>query len=723
MVKRKNQVLIDSDSSESDGSGSDLDSELLSLAKKKKTKPQTDDSASENTKKGNNAAKAYSDSDTSSGSDDDWDARGNKTAVKKKKKTKPATKRAVTKSSESESEKEEEKKNSEPEEGEVSDSEGGSDSDSSDLSQEEFNDGYDENLMGDEEDQARLAQMTEKEREQEIFKRIEQREVMKTRFEIEKKLRLAKKQEMKKKKGTQKKKEERLDPKERSKERKKTVEENRGKMDKKAQAMNLLKARREERKEREEKEKQQKIEQEKRKEEEVANKKESGEQEDEGEDGDSSGERSRTKLKASDIYSDDSGSGSDSDGGKSTKSKSRARSSSSSSRSSSVSDSDNRSVSSSKVKKVQFISKKEDLTKIRLSRHKLERFVHLPFLDRVVQGCFVRIGIGNNNKTGKPVYRVAEVVGVVETAKIYQLGRTRTNKGLKLRHGLQERVFRLEFISNQDFTDSEFFSWKEACALQGISLPTQEEVEQKVKDIKEAMIYEFKEEDIEKIIREKERFKTNPYNYAMKKTQLMKDRDMAASRGDDEEAARINQELQELEERAIELDKLRTSTISSISYINDRNRKKNVEEAEKAIMEEVRANKGKKIDDPFTRRSTKPRMVFKASENSEDSGNVISSQDSPKSSHDIINGTDSTSRLNIEENSLDGKEGKANEKQNQSKTDDLFSAHDFDIKIDLEVPLPNNPVSVTPKPMTTMKDSGPRRSLNLEDYKKKRGLI
>lgn len=64
--------------------------------------------------------------------------------------------------------------------GEVSDSEG-SDSDLSDMSQEEFNDGYDENLMGDEEDQRRLAQMTEKEREQEIFTRIEQRERMKTR--------------------------------------------------------------------------------------------------------------------------------------------------------------------------------------------------------------------------------------------------------------------------------------------------------------------------------------------------------------------------------------------------------------------------------------------------------------------------------------------------------------------------------------------------------------
>lgn len=110
--------------------------------------------------------------------------------------------------------------------------------------------------MGDAEDQARLAQMTEKEREQEIFKRIEQREIMKTRFEIEKKLRMAKKQELKKQKESKKKEkgiEEKQkidrapDPKERSKDRKKTIEE---KQDKKFHAMSLLKARREEKKER-----------------------------------------------------------------------------------------------------------------------------------------------------------------------------------------------------------------------------------------------------------------------------------------------------------------------------------------------------------------------------------------------------------------------------------------------------------------------------------------
>lgn len=136
--------------------------------------------------------------------------------------------------------------------GEVSDS----DPSVSSSSQEEFNDGYDDKLMGDADDQARLAQMTEKEREQEIFKRIEQREIMKTRFEIEKKLRMAKKQELKKQKESKKKEkgiDEKLkidrapDPKERSKDRKKTIEE---KQDKKFHAMSLLKARREEKKER-----------------------------------------------------------------------------------------------------------------------------------------------------------------------------------------------------------------------------------------------------------------------------------------------------------------------------------------------------------------------------------------------------------------------------------------------------------------------------------------
>ncbi|XP_033214746.1 RNA polymerase-associated protein Rtf1-like [Belonocnema kinseyi] len=691
MPKRKNQALIDSDSSgSSEESVSDLENELLTLAKKK-TKTQNESSAAED-----DSSKKAADSDTSD-SDDDWDTKGGKT---KKNKKAPAkrSKRKMTKSSSEDSDSDkDETKDSELEDGEVSDS----DESVSDSSEEEFNDGYDDKLMGDEEDQARLAEMTEKEREQEIFKRIEQREIMKTRFEIEKKLRMAKKQELKKQKESRKKEkgvdekdkkvERAPDPKERSKDRKKTIEE---KQDKKFHAMSLLKARREEKREREEKEKQRMEQQQT----------QSKDDEEELEDDHKGG--NKTKLKASDIYSDDSGSSDSGEEDDSAKPASNRRSSSSDERDSD-SDNDKKSVISTKakIKKPSYVNTKEDLNKIRLSRHKMERFVHLPFFDRVVQGCFVRIGIGNNN--GRPVYRVAEISGVCETAKIYQLGGTRTNKGLKLRHGAQERVFRLEFVSNQEFTESEFFKWKEACAVQAISLPTFEELDQKLKDIKEAIAYEFKEEDVEKIVREKGRFKQNPYNYAMKKAQLMREREVANGRGDNEESNRLTQELSELEERASELDKMRTATISSISYINDRNRKKNVEEAEKAIIEEMKATKGKVVDDPFTRRSTKPRMVYKP----DDEGTPLVIPDRMANPQPQADKSSSSEKENGQKN------------QKKQSTEDLFNAHNFDITIDLEVPIPSNPVSILPKPLNNIKDTGPRRSLNLEDYKKKRGLI
>lgn len=353
----------------------------------------------------------------------------------------------------------------------------------------------------------------------------------------------------------------------------------------------------------------------------------------------------------------------------------------------------------------------------------MERFVAMPFFDRIVTNCFVRISIGNNNQ--KAVYRVAEIVGVVETAKIYSLGNCRTNKGLRLKHGTQERVFRLEYISNHDFTESEFDSWKQACQKGDVDLPSAETVERKVKDIKEAVVYEFKDEDVHKIIEEKNRFRKHPTNYAMKKTCLMKERDAALLRGDDEVAAELSVEIKELEERANELDKRRSSSISLISYINDRNRKRNVMEAEKAIMEEVRASKGQRADDPFTRRCTKPTMMFRAKEPYEELTPMIPAPPPP-----------GRNKRNEDEKKMVG-----------PADNNLYSLHDFEIDLDVSLPegmyaptmealmlfrylkiisicsIPVNNVSVIPKPVVKVSETAPRRSLNLQDYKKKRGLI
>lgn len=174
--------------------------------------------------------------------------------------------------------------------------------------------------------------------------------------------------------------------------------------------------------------------------------------------------------------------------------------------------------------KSQPVSLPEELNRIRLSRHKLERWCHMPFFAKTVTGCFVRIGIGNSSS--KPVYRVslcsASASPLCHSSRGPGVGATRLtallpssssgcgNRGrggdgqslpagihadeqgpavevrvrsqlagggaprpcaprgerarvpFPLRHGADTRVFRLEFVSNQEFAESEFIKWKEA---------------------------------------------------------------------------------------------------------------------------------------------------------------------------------------------------------------------------------------------------------------------
>lgn len=770
MGKRRNQQ-IDSVSSSS-GSESDLESELLSLAKKRK-KPEG--AALKETNKNKNSSESDTDwagasnnsiqkkrrtkkmsKSSDSGSDDDecdFDQKVEDSGVHESTdKGKPSAEMDIVMGINAEQKYSDKKFQSEQEEGEVSDSDAdqsdensssNSSASSSSSSDSEFNDGYDDSLMGDEEDRARLNGLSEKERETEIFKRIERRDMMRTRWEIERKLKLARRGEKavidkikKEKKQSKQKKQKKhhkeasveilksvspqpiskselltvqeepkafpvkqspplvalemsspdkksddegiigstdyFDPKERSKERKKNVEMNKTD-DKRSNAMALLKAKREGKAKREEEEAKRQAEKER-------------DEEKEELDGVSSGKQSSVKLKASDIYSDDSGSSDSEEEDKPSEKRSASSSKSSSS-----------SEDEEKVeKKPVYISTREELNKMRLSRFKMERFVNLPIFEKTVMNCFVRISIGNNG--AKPVYRVAEVLGVVETTKIYQLGSTKTNRGLRLKHGTQERVFRLEFISNQEFTESEFCKWREICATQNVPMPTIESMEKKAQEVKDAFNYVFKEEDVDKLVEEKSRFRNRPTNYAMKKTCLMKERDAALLRGEYEVAADLGKQIDELETRASELDKKRSSSISLISYINDRNRKRNVEEAEKAIMEEARANKGMKISDPFTRRTTQPRMGFKTTEKKDDEIFAMLPVPPPP-----------------------GKKRTDESKKPQSNDYSLYSLHDFDI--DLDVPLPVNSVTVVPKPIPKVNEAAPKRSLNLEDYKKKRGLI
>ncbi|RUS79876.1 hypothetical protein EGW08_012354 [Elysia chlorotica] len=662
--RKKSAALIDSDSDES-GSGEDLDKGLRELVKRRRT---SSDSHSE-PKVNKSSPKSDSDSETSN-SDDDWTVNGKGAAKKKKKVKKPAKKASAIASSDSEAEEEAKHSASEPEEGEVSDS----GSDDSDSDEDKFQDGYDENLIGDDEDKKRLEAMTEKEREQELFNRMERRAALIKRFEIKKKLKKAKKEQKKSKPA--------LDPSmatisERSKERRKHIEQR--KDNKKTSAFQDLKARREEQKKK----------------------------------GKSEQIQAQKKIKASDIYSDDDDDNSSAEEKSDKEERKKEPKERDRDRDRERERDRQRDREKERGRRPKYISTKEELSRIRLSRHKVERWCHMPFFKKVVCGCFVRIGIGNHE--GRPVYRVAEVMDVVETAKIYQLGATRTNKGLKLKHGRAERVYRLEFVSNQDFTDSEFAKWKEAMDQCGNSLPTLDDIQRKEDDVKQGFEYKIKDKDIEEIVAEKQKFRKNPHNYAVKKTALIKAKEQADLDNDQARSLKLAQELEDLEERAVELDRRRSSKINSISYINQRNRDRNLVEAENALREDYEEMKNNAEGDPFTRRHCRPTLVTRVRV-------AVCRFTSFIFSHHLIQGLFPLYE-SLHSAVFYFQAGDKSDVQERRMSDDLFAVHDFDIKIDIDVPTAGSQVMVSSAPLHTARDTAPRRSLNLEDYKKRRGLM
>lgn len=89
------------------------------------------------------------------------------------------------------------------------------------------------------------------------------------------------------------------------------------------------------------------------------------------------------------------------------------------------------------------------INKLRLSRSLLEKWVEEPFFERAVVGCFVRLGVGKvPGLRSEPQYKVCEVVGVEEYKHSYALGEFQTKKALLLRIGRNQRLWRMNVISN-----------------------------------------------------------------------------------------------------------------------------------------------------------------------------------------------------------------------------------------------------------------------------------
>ena len=229
------------------------------------------------------------------------------------------------------------------------------------------------------------------------------------------------------------------------------------------------------------------------------------------------------------------------------------------------------------------------------------------------------------------------------------------------------------------------------------------------------------------MLKSKEKFSKGPRNLAVHKAKLQRDKITAETNGDAKLVEEVEQKLAELEERAEDLDKKRCGTLSNITFINDRNRKQNIERAEKGIkLEEQRMKLEGHIQDPFTRRKTRPTLSLpKAANKTPEKMTSELLQQLEKEKE-----TRAKAEMKEKENII--KKDLAEEETSQKATgkpevSDIFNAHDFDIDIDISgtghSAATLSTMSVRPIVSKTAPQGPVKKSLKLEDYKKRRGII
>ena len=139
------------------------------------------------------------------------------------------------------------------------------------------------------------------------------------------------------------------------------------------------------------------------------------------------------------------------------------------------------------------------LERIRLTRTKIEKWLNEPFFERAVVGCFVRVGIGQSDQ--KPIYRVAEVIGVKDGFRQYKIEQRQTTKRLELQIGSSRRYFEIAYVSNTNFDMPELEKYVRIMKDQRKPFKTLTYINDKVRTLKGFNNYEYNHKEVEQKVR------------------------------------------------------------------------------------------------------------------------------------------------------------------------------------------------------------------------------
>lgn len=244
---------------------------------------------------------------------------------------------------------------------------------------------------------------------------------------------------------------------------------------------------------------------------------------------------------------------------------------------------------------------------LRLSRDTVAKWVFHPDFDELCRGFLLRLSIGM--KGGEQVYRLVEVKKVVKYHRNYKINNVTTNKAAVLKYGRQEKTFRLDVISNSEFTLPEFERWMGTMKEEHQPIITKSTAQARTQSWLALEARPLSDEVVSLMVAAKRELGAAPRNLVAERTMLLHLRQEAQGTGNGAEVERIDEDLAQLaKEQAFQPVRNPTdSRLEALAELSKRNRRLNIANAREAERKNTqRSSAGDSRHDPFSRRKCQP---------------------------------------------------------------------------------------------------------------------
>jgi len=162
------------------------------------------------------------------------------------------------------------------------------------------------------------------------------------------------------------------------------------------------------------------------------------------------------------------------------------------------------------------------------------------------------------------------------------------------------------YVSDSQFEKSDYDQWLDQLKKDNIQVPTMKEVKKKQSQINSILHYNLTDEEVQQIVKEKDKFRKKPVNFALTKSEIEKQISEASERNDRSAVEKLVNKLGQLEKECNAQIMRQNSRVEGLFNLNKRNRKQNLEisvnKNNDKIEEEDNSN-------PFRRQLSRPSVV------------------------------------------------------------------------------------------------------------------